>query len=100
MLRNLNDLEKSIFKRSMCILFNTASGSLVIDDELVSSRAKDVECKAFSDRKTGKDGVVADCLADSMIGMLLGMSFENAFTYIYISQQHLTRSCELCILQG
>lgn len=73
LLRGLNNLEKSIFKRSMEILINTDSGSLVIDDELVASRASDVEAKAFSDRKAGKDGTVADCLADSDICMLLGM---------------------------
>ena len=73
MLRKLNDLEKAIFKRSMEILINTESGSLVIDDELVASRASDIEAKAFSDRKAGKDGTMADCLADSAICMLLGM---------------------------
>jgi len=75
MLRKLNKLEKAIFERSMDILINTKSGALVVDDELVASCASDVEAKAFSDRKSGKDGAMADCLADSAICMLLGMTY-------------------------
>ena len=72
-LRHLNDLEKNIFKRSIRILMNTKNGHTVVDDEMQGSNATDVECKAYSDRKAGKNGPVADCLADSMICMLLGI---------------------------
>lgn len=54
LLRNLNELEQKVFKRSMDWLFNRESGSLVVDDWLVSSRAKDVEAKTYSDRKAGR----------------------------------------------
>ena len=37
LLRNLNELEKAIFKNSASLLFNTKNGILVVDDELVSS---------------------------------------------------------------
>lgn len=81
LLRNLNELEQKVFKRSMDWLFNRESGSLVVDDWLVSSRAKDVEAKTYSDRKAGKDGCVAHCLADSTICLLLGMYMCSIFTY-------------------
>ena len=74
LLRNLNPLEKSMFDRSITLLMDPKLGSAVLDDELIASRGQDVECKAYSDRKTGKDGPVADCLADSMICMLFGAS--------------------------
>ena len=73
LLRNLNELEKAIFKHSAALLFNTKNGTLVIDDELVASRAGDVEAKAYTMRKAGKDGPIADAMADSMICLLLGM---------------------------
>ena len=98
MLRNLNELEKNIFKRSMLILFNTESGSLVVDDELVASRAKDVECKAFSSRKTGKDGPVADCAADSITCMLLGtrLNFMTPLIDFILISHHFLSSYFRC----
>ena len=54
-------------------LFNTETGTLVVDDELVASRAGDVESKVLSDKKAGKEGTMADCLADSTICLLLGI---------------------------
>ena len=76
MLRNMNSLEVDMYRRSFAILWNSKNGSLVVDDELVSSRARDVESKAFSSRKTGKDGPVADCAADSNLCMLLGKTCD------------------------
>ena len=73
LLHNLNDLEKTIFKNSSSFTFNTKNGTLVMDDELVSSRAGDVEAKSFTNRKAGKDGPISDAMADSMICLLLGM---------------------------
>ena len=62
-----------MFKKSMKLLSNTRkNGNFVLDDELVASRGKDVECKTISQRKTRKEGPVADCLADSQIGILYG----------------------------
>ena len=72
MLRNMNSLEVNMYRRSFEILWSSKNGSLVVDDEFVASRAKDVESKAFSSRKTGKDGPVADCVADSSLCLLLG----------------------------
>lgn len=57
--RRLNPLEVVFFKMSMKLLFNSKNGSFVIDDELMASKAADVECKTVSTRKTGKEGPVA-----------------------------------------
>ena len=54
-------------------MFNTKSGTLIIDDELVDSRASDLKAKAHTLRKAGKDGPISDAMADSVICLLLGM---------------------------
>ena len=46
---------------------------MVVDDELISSRASDVETKTISNRKTGKEGPVADCIACSFTSVLYGL---------------------------
>ena len=45
-------------------LFNDKGGSVVVDDELIASQAKDIKRKTLSCRKRGKKGPVADCVAD------------------------------------
>ena len=55
-LRRLDSLEKLMFEPSNELLLNKMSGELVLDDELIGSRAKDGrEEKNLSDRKSGKD---------------------------------------------
>ena len=54
-------------------LMNTDDGSYVVDDELFSSRAEDVDAKCFLQRKAETEGPSADCLACSLVGVLLGM---------------------------
>mgnify|MGYP006157597089 CR=1 FL=1 len=56
----------------------SASGSdieVVLEDELIGSRARDVNQarQTHSQRKAGKDGVVADCFACAHTGIMLGM---------------------------
>ena len=38
---------------------------LVVDDELIGSRASDVENKSYQSRKAGREGPTADVVADS-----------------------------------
>ena len=54
LLRRLNNLEKSVFDKSISTLLNRKSGVLVVDDKLISSGASDVKTKAISSRKIGK----------------------------------------------
>ena len=72
MLRNLEPLEKDFFSRSVMILLNRDNGSLLIDDELISSRASDVEQRTVSERKSGKEGPVSNCIACSFTSVLFG----------------------------
>ncbi|KAG7366998.1 hypothetical protein IV203_029668 [Nitzschia inconspicua] len=73
MLRKLNELEVAIFSRSASNLLNHGNGSIVVDDELIASRASDVEQKVVSNRKAGKEGPVANCIACALSSVLLGM---------------------------
>ena len=57
-MRNIHGLEDLVFKKSVRDLINKENGFLVVDDELISSRAMDVELKTISNRKTGKEGPV------------------------------------------
>ena len=63
LLRNLAPLEKELFSKSVETLLCRSDGNLVIDDELIGSRAKDVESKALSHRKAGKEGPASDAIA-------------------------------------
>ena len=71
-LRNLAPLEKEIFVRSVETLLNNKNGNIVIDDELIGSRAKDVETKSVSHRKAGKEGPTCDAIACSFTSVLFG----------------------------
>ena len=75
LLPRLNPMDVMFFEQAMQLLFNTKDGSVVVNNKLVPSRAGDVESKTVSQRKTGKEGPIADCLADSLIGILIGMGF-------------------------
>ena len=59
----LREIEKQLFEPSLNF-FNDKGGYVVVDDELISSWTKDVERKTLSCRKRGKEGPVADCVAD------------------------------------
>lgn len=45
----------------------------MVDDELIGSRAQDVETETLSYRNADKKGPVVDCLADSMLSVYLWM---------------------------
>jgi hypothetical protein len=91
-LRQLEPLEKTMFEPSIEILLNEKSGELVLDDELVGSRAADVESQNHSERKAGKDGPVADAIADSHLGVNYGFRLRlSGETTIENIEQLLTR---------
>ena len=48
----------------------------MLDDELIGSRAQDVEKKTLSDRKADKEGPVADCLVDSLASIVYGFGLR------------------------
>ena len=55
---------------------NMKDGSYVVNDKLFSARAEDVETKFVSQRKAGTEGPISDCLACSLIGVILGMKLR------------------------
>ena len=73
MLRKLAPLEKEVFVKSIDTLLNQGNAHLVIDDELIGSRAKDVESKSVLNRKAGKEGPTADCIACSFTSIMYGV---------------------------
>ena len=52
-LRNLDELVNRILKPSTELLMNKKGGELVLDDELIGSRAQDAESRNHSQRKAG-----------------------------------------------
>ena len=69
----MRQTEADIFQPSVGILLNKKKGCIVIADELIGYQSSDVEKKTLSHRKRGKNGPVADCVADSPIIVLFGM---------------------------
>jgi hypothetical protein len=55
--------------------FDSRYGGCVLDDELISSKASDIEHKVVSDRKSGGEGPTCDCVCvcDSYVLLMLGM---------------------------
>ncbi len=73
LLRRMNALEMEAFKNTIQLLLNRKNGVPVVDDELIPSRASDVERKAVTNRKAGKEGPVADCIACSQTSAIFGV---------------------------
>jgi hypothetical protein len=80
-LDHMHNLEKKIFERPVEFFFDSRCGGFVLDDELISSKAIDIEHKFVSDRKSGGEGPTCGCLCDSYVQLLLGMRI----TYITYS---------------
>ena len=67
-------LEEHIFERSQGIFFpRDRGGCYVLDNELVSSKAVDIEVKMLSSRKSGKEGRTVDVICDSFFQLIVGM---------------------------
>ena len=69
--RSCVELEKIIFKRSVDTFLNKTNGQLVVDDELIALKSRDVESKYVTKRKKGKEGFVTDCVACSLSNVIL-----------------------------
>jgi hypothetical protein len=67
-----------MFERSKNIIFESRYGCYVLDDELVASKAADVEVKTLSTRKSGKEGSTADIICDSFLQLVLGMRLRTS----------------------
>ena len=76
LLCQIQGMEQLMFECSAKILF-CRQGLVVVGNELLSSRAQDVETKAISDRKAGKEGLISDCIACSLTSMMYGMRLHT-----------------------
>ena len=76
-LNKLRPIEEEIFKPSVQLFLNKKNGVVVVDDELIGSRAQDVEMKILSYRKADKEGPVADCLVDSFASIVYGFRLRT-----------------------
>jgi hypothetical protein len=77
LLHNLHPLEQKIFERSISFFFNLENGCYVYDDELIASKATNVELCTLSDRKTDDEGPTVDSLADAVFQIVLGMHLHT-----------------------
>jgi hypothetical protein len=59
------------------LFFDTSYGGYVLDDELIASKADDVEHKILSDRKSGGEGPTCDCICDSYFQFVLAMRIRS-----------------------
>jgi hypothetical protein len=49
-----------------------------LDDELISSKASDIEVKKISSRKSGKEGSTVDVICNSFILLPIGMRLHTS----------------------
>ena len=73
LLQRMKPLKVTAFKRGIDLLMNREDGSYVIDDDLFSSRFKNVEAKYVLQGKAGTEDPAANCFACSLIVVILGM---------------------------
>jgi hypothetical protein len=72
-------LEEHIFECSRGIFFpRDRGGCYVLDDELISLKAVDIEVKTLSSRKSGKEGSTVDVLCDSFFQLIVGMRLQTS----------------------
>ena len=50
----------------------------MLDDELISSKAVDIEVKTLSSWKSGKEGSTVDVLCDSFFQLIVGMRLRTS----------------------
>jgi hypothetical protein len=77
----MKPLETIMFQRSIDVLLNTNNGSIVVDDELISSKSKGVQNKIVSHRKAGKEGPGSENAACSVSSCLFGTSLLTTNLY-------------------
>ena len=73
LLCNMASLEKDLFVKNVDKFLSRRDENIVIDDELIGSRAQDVETKALSHPTAGKEGPTCDAIACSLTSVLLGV---------------------------
>jgi hypothetical protein len=70
-------LEKKILKRSVEFFFDSSYSCLVLDNEMIGSKAADVETKPVSDGNTAREGPTYDCLYNTFFQLVLGICIKT-----------------------
>ncbi len=78
LVQNLPYLEEKIFERSKNFFFDTRSGCYTLDDQLLPSKATDLESKTLCSSKTGKEGSTSEITCDSFLQVVLGMRLRTS----------------------
>ena len=73
----IHPIEQLVFERTILVMLNKKNGLLVLDDELVSSCATDVELKTVGNCKGRKEGPGSNCISYSQISNSFCYPVEN-----------------------
>lgn len=76
----MREFENTIYEKSRLVAI-TRCMCVVIDDELVSSRSQELQSKALSNRKAGKEGGKNDACADSFLRTFLAVKHQERLGY-------------------
>ena len=77
LLKNVHPLEFRMFEQSVHYFFDSIHGAHMYDDELIASKASDVELHMLSDHNTGGEGSTVHCLCDSFFQLVISMRLQT-----------------------
>ena len=97
------ELERILLDESRHLIVDADNSWFVADDDLISSRAKDVQGKTLSQRKAGNEGHTADVLADTQTRIVIasklrirGAKLKESVEYLF----NLVTDHHTCSLRG
>ena len=70
-LGGLHPLEVIMFERAIFYLYDEVNSALAYDDEMIGTKAKDIEVRSLSDRKAKGEGCTIDVLCDAHFQFML-----------------------------
>jgi hypothetical protein len=76
-LDNLHLLEKKVYERLIEFFFDSTYSCIALDDEMIGSKAMDVETKLVSNTKSVGEGPTCDCLCDTFFHFVLRMQIKT-----------------------
>jgi len=88
-LRGLHPLEQLMFEQAIYYFFDSVNSSLVYNDEMIGTKAKDVEVRSLSDRKTAGEGCTVDVVCDAHFQFMLGMKLRTVVTNMVQNMEKL-----------
>ncbi len=71
MLDHMYSLEEKLYLCSIHFFLDSRHGCIVLDDELIASKAVDVKNKLITDHKIGREGLCCDVICNSFVQSIL-----------------------------